>query len=180
MTHASGILTTWYKHVCTCLNHVRTCFRQCYCMYTAETCIYKSRNVYTCIYMVCTKVKNHKHVYTWYVHGMYNEGYKHVCTWFRHVCTCLYIYIQVLHHTNMYIQCTNMYIHVYAGNVQCTDGYIHFMNCTDSNVPCTYIVQLCTYTDISFRLQLFDSPGQPPVGWDWLLPGVTPIQVQAH
>ena len=102
--------------------------------------------------MVCTKLKNHKHVYTWYVHGMYNEGYKHVCTWFRHVCTCLYIYIQVLHHTNMYI-------YVYAGNVQCTDGYIHFMNCTDSDVPCTYIVQLCTYTDISFRLQLFDLPG---------------------
>ena len=107
---SSGILTTWYKHVCTCLNHVRTCFRQCYCMYTAETCIYKSRNVYTCIYMVCTKVKNHKHVCTWYVHGMYNEGYKHVCTLFRHVCTCLYIYIQGLHHTNMYIQSTNMYI----------------------------------------------------------------------
>ena len=44
-----------------------------------------------------------------------------------------------------------MYKHVYVANVLCTDGYIHFMNCTDSDVPCTYIVQLCTYTDISFR-----------------------------
>ena len=105
--------------------------------------------------MVCTKVKNHKHVCTWYVHGMYNEGYKHVCTWFRHVCTCLYIYIQVLHHTNMYIQCTNMYIHVYAGNVQCTDGYIHFMNCTDRDEQCTYIVQLCTYMDLCFFAAAF-------------------------
>ena len=105
---------------------------------------------------------------------------------------------------NIYVHGSDMYVHVYtftykfciiqtctynaqtcicpvcADNVQCTDGYIHFMNCTDSDEPCTYIVQLCTYTDISFRLQLFDSPGQPPVGWDWLLPGVTPIQVQAH
>ena len=115
--------------------------------------------------MVCTKLKNHKHVYTWYVNGMYNKGYKHVCTWFRHVCTCLYIYIQVLHHTNMYIQCTNMYIHVYVGNVQCTDGYIHFMNCTDRDEPCTYIVQVveqfnCVRTWIyAFLLQHFDSPG---------------------
>ena len=59
-----------------------------------------------------------------------------------------------------------MYKHVYAqfvqtmfSQLQCTDSYIHFMNCTDSDEPCTYIVQLCTYTDISFRLQLFDSPG---------------------
>ena len=41
-----------------------------------------------------------------------------------------------------------MYKHVHVANVQCTDGYIHFMNGTD-------IVELCTYTDISFRLQLF-------------------------
>jgi hypothetical protein len=57
-----------------------------------------------------------------------------------------------------------------------TDGYIHFITCTD-------IVELGTYTDISFwlRLQLFDLPGWlacRPV-WDWVLPGVTPIQVQS-
>ena len=90
--HLESLPPQWYKHVCTCLNHVRTCFRQCYCMYTAETCIYKSRNVYTCIYMVCTKVKNHKHVYTlaWYVHGMYNEGYKRGSDMYVHVCTFTY------------------------------------------------------------------------------------------
>ena len=86
----SGILTTWYKHVCTCLNNVCTCFRQCYCMYTAETCIYKSWNVYTCIYMVCTKLKNHKHV----LHGMYM------------VCTKRAI--------NMYVHGSDMYVHVYT------------------------------------------------------------------
>jgi hypothetical protein len=36
-------------------------------------------------------------------------------------------------------------------DVQCTDAYIHFMKCTD-------MVELCTYTDVSFWLQLFDSP----------------------
>ena len=83
---------------------------------------------------------------------------------------------------NMYVHGSDMYVHVYtftykfcitqtctynvqtwicpvfADNVPCTDGYIHFMNCTDIDEQCTYIVQLCTYTDISFRLQLFDLP----------------------
>ena len=73
--------------------------------------------------------------------------------------TCMYMFIHL--HTSFasYKHEHTKYKHVYTGNVQCTDGYIHFMNCTDSDVPCTYIVQLCTYTDISFRLQLFDSPG---------------------
>ncbi len=55
---------------------------------------------------------------------------------------------------------------------ECADGYIHFMSCTD-------IVELCTYTDI-FGCSFFIRPAGWPVGWDWLLPGVTPIQVQAH
>jgi hypothetical protein len=109
---SSGILPTWYKHVHTCLYHVCTCYIQCYSTYHAQTCMYISRNVYTCMYMVCTRLNNHEHVYTWSVHGMYNRGYKHVCTLFRRVChgTCLYIYIHVLNLINLYIQCTNMFM----------------------------------------------------------------------
>ncbi len=92
------------------------------------------------------------HVCTWYVHGMYMPGYKRVCTLFRHVCTCIYYYVRILNHTNMYIQCTNLYIVCCVAHVQCTDGYIHFMKCTD-------IAETGTYLDISFRVQLFYSPG---------------------
>ena len=77
---------------------------------------------------------------------------------------------------NMYIHCSDMYLHVYTftykfcniqtctynvqtcicrvcvADVQCTDGYVQIMKCT-------YIIEQCTYTDISFWMQLFDSPG---------------------
>jgi hypothetical protein len=82
----------------------------------------------------------------------------------------------------MYVYCSDVSVHVYTSNshceslaykrvhndivqtcackvcvayVLCTDGYIHFtgMKCTDIQV-----VELCTYTDISFWLQLFYSP----------------------
>ncbi len=74
----------------------------------------------------------------------------------------------------MFIQCTNLYIKCFVAHVQCTDGHRHFIKCTD-------IAEQGTYIDISsFWLQLFDRPAGWPVGWDWLLPGVTPIQVQVH
>jgi hypothetical protein len=41
-----------------------------------------------------------------------------------------------------------MYIECCVAHVQCTDGYIHFMKCTDIAEPGTYI-------DMSFWLQLF-------------------------
>ncbi len=115
------------------------------------------------------------HVCTWYVHGKYNPRDKRVCTLFRHVCTCLHYYVPVLNHIKMYLQCTNLYIGCCVAHVQCTDGYIHFMKFTDIAEPGTYI-------DISFWIQLFYLPSRAgwPAGWDWLLPGVTPIQVQAH
>ena len=50
------------------------------------------------------------HVYTWYVHGMYILLYKHVCTLFRRVCTCLCYDVHVLIHINMYLQCTTLYM----------------------------------------------------------------------
>ncbi len=76
-----------------------------------------------------------------------------VCTSFRHVCTCLYFYVRILNHINKYIQCTNLYIVCCVAHVQCPDGYIvHFMKCTD-------IAEQGTYIDISFWIQLFDSPG---------------------
>jgi hypothetical protein len=125
-----------------------------------------SVHVYTCLQMYI-------HVCTLYVHGMYILRYKLVFTLFRRVCTCLYYYVHVLNHINMYIQCTNLYIECCVAHVQCTDGYIHFMKCTD-------IAEQGTHNDISFWMQLFILPVCWPVGWDWLLLGVTPIQVQAH
>ncbi len=109
--------------------------------------------------------------------------YKHVCTLFRRVCTCLYKYIRVATYTNMYISCTYMsvtyflftymYVNECTAGVLCTDGYIHYIQCTD-------IVEQCMYTDVSFWSSFFIWPAGWPVGRVWLLPGVTPIQVQAH
>jgi hypothetical protein len=82
------------------------------------TCIYISANVIH----VCS---------TWYVQGMYIPKYKRGFTLFRHVCTCLYYCVRALNHINMYVQCTNLYIECCVAHVQCTDGYIHFMKCTD-------------------------------------------------
>jgi hypothetical protein len=79
---------------------------------------------------------------------MYIQRYKHVYTLFRQLGTCLYNYIQVLNHVNMYIQCTNMYIEYCVAHVQCPEGYIHFMKCAD-------IAEQSTYIDMSFWLQLF-------------------------
>ncbi len=81
------------------------------------------------------------------------QSYKNVCWLLRRVYTSKYIYIRVLNHINMYIPCTKLYMQVCVADVQCTDGYIPFMKCTD-------IVELWTYTDISFwlRLQLFYLP----------------------
>jgi hypothetical protein len=120
---------------------------------------------------VYTFLQMYIHVYTLYVHGLYILRYKRVCTLFRRLCTCLYYYVRVLNHINMYVQYTNLYIEYCVAHVQCTD--IHFMKCTN-------IAEPGTHNDISFWMQLFDLPGFWPVGWDWLLPGVTPIQVQAH
>ncbi len=58
----------------------------------------------------CRCIYNIIHVCTWYVHGMYKQWFKRVRTSFRRVCTCLCIYVHVLNHANMYIQCTNLYI----------------------------------------------------------------------
>ena len=45
-----------------------------------------------------------------------------------------------------------MYVKICTGDVLCTDGYIHYMKCTD-------ILELCTYTDVPSWFQLFDLPG---------------------
>jgi hypothetical protein len=101
--------------------------------------------------------------------------------------TCMYMYIQVntlfysyKHvHTDTYMSVTYflieyMYVKVCTADVLCTtDGYIHFMKCTD-------IIEKCTYTDVSFWFSFFICPAGWPKGRVWLLPGVTPMQVQAH
>jgi hypothetical protein len=73
-----------------------------------------------------------------------------------------------------YFLFTYMYVKVYKADVLCTDASanIYFMKCTD-------IIELCMYTDVSFWFQLFALPCWP-VGRDLQLPGVTPIQAQAH
>ena len=65
--------------------------------------------------------------------------------------SCLYYYVHVLNHLNMYIQCTTLYIVYCVAHVQCTDGYIYFMKFTDT-------AETCTYIDVSFWMQLFDLP----------------------
>ncbi len=73
---------------------------------------------------------------------MYIIRFRHVCTLFRRVCTCLYKYIRALTHVNIYILCTNMYIHVCSIILI----YIHI---------CTYMfinLQKCIYMSIHFRV----------------------------
>ncbi len=124
---------------------------------------------------VYTFLKMYKHVCTWYIHICTFQMYKNVCTLVRRVCTCIYKYKRVLNFINMYIQCTNLYRQACTAAVPYSDDYVHYMKCTD-------IVELCTYTDVSFwfQVQLFYCPAGWPVCSDWLLLGVTPIQVQAH
>jgi hypothetical protein len=59
-----------------------------------------------------------------------------------------------------------MYVKVCLADVPCTDGYLHFMRCTD-------IIDLYMYTDVSFWFQLLICPASWPVGRDWVLPDVT-------
>ena len=49
-----------------------------------------------------------------------------------------------------------MYIHVCTVNVWCTEGYIHFMKCTDIVEHGTYTVQTSLNT-VRTLLYLFDS-----------------------
>ena len=64
---------------------------------------------------------------------------------YKHVHTCTYMSVT-------YFLFTYLYVKVCTADVHCTEGYIHFMKCTD-------IVETCTYIDVSFWMQLFDSPG---------------------
>ncbi len=80
--------------------------------------------------------------------------------------------------TVTYFLFTYMYhdVKVCSGDVLCTDDYIHFMKCTVTDI----VEWQCMDTDVSFEVQLWICPAGWPVGRVWLLPGVTPIQVQAH
>jgi hypothetical protein len=105
--------------------------------------VYKILKIINMYIHVYTFLQMDIHVYTLYVHSMYILRYKRVCTLFRRAFTCLYYYVRVLNHINMYTQCANLYIECCVAHVQCTDGYIHFMKCTDIAVP-------GTLNDISF------------------------------
>jgi len=85
----SGILTTWYKRVHTCLRHVCTRYVQCLSTAAYIHAMYKYEKSWTCTYMY---IHFWKCMYT-YVHGMYM------------VCTKRAI--------NVYVHCSDMYVHVY-------------------------------------------------------------------
>ncbi len=87
-----------------------------------------------------------------------------ICT--NHVQTCTYKSVP-------YFLFTYMYVKVCTADVSCTNGYIYFKKCTD-------IIELCTYIDASFYFSFLFCLAGWPVGRDWLLPGLTPTQVQAH
>ena len=79
-----------------------------------------------------------------------------VYTWFRQVCTCLYKYKLVYTRFNFYKHVHTMYIHVCTANMLCTEGYIHFMKCTDIVEHGTYTVQT-SLNRVRTLLYLFDS-----------------------
>ncbi len=159
----SGILPPWHKRVRTCLYNVWQYYSASADRHTIVhqltdmvhtflemyrhvcTCLYISQivYVYTCPYMVRT----------WYVHS---EVW--TCTYI--VQTCMYMcydvytrmmYIRDSNDINMYIQCTNVYM-------QSLCSWCSVYRWLHTDHECTYIVEECMYTDISFRLQLFDSP----------------------
>ena len=128
---------------------------------------------------VHTILQMYVHVCTWYVQCMYKAQYKHICTSFRHVCTRLYVYVLILNSMNMYVQCTNLYIECCVAHVEAT--YISCNVQTLLNRVRTLLDWVCTMlnrvrTGCSFLFR----PVCWPVGWDCLLPGIMPNQVQSH
>ena len=79
-----------------------------------------------------------------------------VYTWFRRVYTCLYRYKLVYTRFNFYKHVYTMYMHVCTAYVWCTEGYIHFLKCTDIVEHGTYIAQTLLNT-VRTLLYLFDS-----------------------
>ena len=146
-----------YIHVCSlhCTYHVHTIMMYIH-VYDFSLlyipCIYMYIHFVICIYMSQQCTYN-SIVSSMYVHG--SDMYVHVYTF-----TYKYCIIQ----TCTYKVQTRIYMFMQE-NVPCTDGYINFMNCTDIDEPCTYIVQLCTYTDISFLLQLFAAAARREPCW---------------
>ena len=116
-------------------------------------------NIHVHVYTIMI-LKKYKRVCTLYVHGMYNERYKHVCTLFRRVftlfrrvCTSINTYIRVLNHINMYIQCTNLYMQVLCSWCS-VYRWLHTFH-EPYRHRWTVYVHCCT----SFWLQLFDFSG---------------------
>ncbi len=76
------------------------------------------------------------------------------------------------------IQCTNMYIQGCFSDVPSTDGCIQIMKSAyiDEQCQCTLIYP----SPFCYSFFISVGPAGWPVGWGWLLPGVTPIEIQAH
>ncbi len=91
-----------------------------------------------CIYVVYSRHILLPYIYlefTWYAPTLYLVGgSRWTCTNHGHTCTYMFV---------TFFLFTYMLVKVCTVDVLCTDGYIHFMKCTD-------IVEWCTYTDVSF------------------------------
>ncbi len=88
------------------------------CMYIVQTCMYMFIQVYSRVF------DSYKHV-----HIMYKLEHVHTCDM-----------------SVPYFLFTYMYVN--TADVPCTDGFIHFMKCTD-------VIELCTYIDVSFLISAF-------------------------
>ncbi len=130
-----------------------------------------------------------------YVHGIYMVIHLKVST----CCSDVYVHVYTRlysTHINMYIPMKGYHVH---NSICMFDTYFLFTymyvkvswftadawwcsvyRCLHTLHECTDIIELCTYTGVSFWFQLFFCPAGWPIGRDWLLPGVTPIQVRAH
>ncbi len=115
--------------------------------------------------------------------------YKHVCTLFRPVCTCLYKYIRVSTYIEYrHVHTTYKHVHTCLLPISC----LH--TCMSKYVQLMFSVQMATYilSNVQtllnvvctlmypLRCSFLICPAGWPVGRVCLLPGVTPIQVQAH
>ncbi len=109
----------WIRHVHTCMHMVHKP------MSNASVCTYTIHAMYVYLHFL-----NFTYMY---VHGTYITKYIHVCTWYIHVYTCIFIDVRVSAYVYMYIPCTYKYG---------PDPYVH--ECMSQYVQQMYRVHIRT------------------------------------
>ena len=126
-----------------------------------------------------------------YVHciDMYIHGKVQTCMYI--VQTCMYMFIQVYMRFDSYKHVHIMYKHLHT----CLFHISYLHSCMSRYVLLMFHVQMATYISRNVQTSLncvhtlmypfdfsilFCPAAGWPVGRDWLLPGVTPTQVQAQ